>query len=188
MTSAFSIARPYAKAVLQVAKASGMSSFWSQALQQLAIAIQDAQVQSMLKNPFVTNQQLHELLMGFLRVVCGNDVTSSYKQMENFLHLLAEQKRFRLLSAIAELFQEYIAAEAGCLQLTVTSAFAMNHQQQQRIKEKLTEQLQAEVVAEFQVNHHLIGGVSIRSNKWVLDDSVAGNLQRLTGRLLKRIA
>lgn len=184
MTNTLTMARPYAKAAFSVAKSVNQLSLWSKVLHHLSLAAQDVKMKSVLKNPSCTKDQLAELLTSFLCKVSGNGSANDFLAIKNFVKILSEKNRLSLLPSIAELFEENLAKESKYLSLTVTSAFSMDDQQQNQIKEKLSKQLDSALVIDFQIDASLIGGLLIRSGSWVMDGTVKGALTRLKSALM----
>lgn len=169
MADALSIARPYAKAAFEAAKAQHQLSQWSAVLKNLAIASQEKQMQLVLKNPNISKEKSCELLSVF----------ADDKGVQNFLRLLAEKKRLMLLPEVSHVYETMLAKESGYLALTVTSAFEMTAEQQKQTEEKLSKQFNSAVKIEFKVDATVIGGMLVRSENWVMDATILGQLNRL---------
>lgn len=178
------IARPYAKAAFSIAMAAHQLSFWTTVLRQLALAVQDEKMKTLLGNPCVTSDELSEMMCGFLHQICGNGSANGEEKITNFVKLLIEKKRLSILPMIADLFQALVAAHEGYMQVTVTSAFALDDHKKQSVQQMLETQLNSKVVAEFDVNSDLIGGFLVRAGNKVLDGSVQGKLARLKSVLV----
>ena len=180
----FTTARPYAVAAFEAADASNQLSFWSQALKQLAAAVSEPQLRSLIKNPLSTKTQLSDILIGFLHAVSGNGSSKEQESLANFIRLLAEKKRLVLLPDISVLFEEAMAKKSGYLSLVVTSAFDMDDNQRNQTQEKLAKKLNSKLKIVFNVDKKIIGGLLVRSGNWVLDDTVTGKLKRLKSALV----
>ncbi len=184
MTNLPTIARPYAKAAFSAAKSANQLPVWSQALKQLSVIVCDQQMQSILKNPHYTKNQLCDLLSSLLHKTSGNGSSNGFESIENFIKILAEKKRLTLFPDISQLFEEDLAKESGYLSLIVTSAFDMDDSQKRHTQEKLSKQLHSELKINFQVDKNLVGGLLVRSGNWVMDGSVKGKLERLRSSLV----
>lgn len=178
MTSATTLSRPYAAAVFEIAKSANQLSHWADVLKQLSLITQEKQMQSLLKNPAVTTKQMSEIVLDILHVMDSHTIKNNVA-MENFIKILSEKKRLNLLPSIAALFEADYAKELGYLSLTVTSAFALHDAQRKAITEKLSKKLNTEIKIIFLVDEKLIGGLLIRSDTWILDDSIKGRIQKL---------
>lgn len=169
MADALSVARPYAKAAFDAAKADNQLSQWSYALKQLSIASQEKEMQALLKNPNISKEKCCELL----------GIFANEKTLQNFLHLLAEKNRLLLLPDVSILFEAMLAKESGYLALTVTSAFELSEVQQNDVQKKLEKQFNSPTKIEFDVDPALVGGLFVRSETWVMDDTILGKLKKL---------
>jgi F-type H+-transporting ATPase subunit delta len=175
-------ARPYAVAAFEAADAANQLTLWSQALKQLAAAVSDAQLKSLIKNPLCTKTQLSDILIGFLNTVSGSGKEQT--SLTNFIRVLAEKKRLALLPDISTLFEEALSKKSGYLSLVVTSAFDMDDNQKNQTQERLTKKLNSKLNIVFNVDKKIIGGLLVRSGNWVLDDTVTGKLKRLKSALI----
>ena len=179
-------ARPYAAAAFEAAKTANELSLWSNALKQLSLAVADIAFQSAAKNPLCTKKQLADILIGCFHTVCGDGSQNGQQEIENFIRLLANNKRLVLLPGIATLFEEAVAKESGYLSLVVTSAYEMDADQKKHTQTQLTEKLKSKLNIVFNVDKNIIGGLLVRSGNWVLDDTVKGKLRRLKSALSSR--
>ena len=184
MRNTLSIARPYAVAVFSAAKEAKQLPLWSVALKQLAMIMQDQQMQTLLKNPCYTKKQLSDLLVDILHAVSGDGLAVAYAQVENFIRLLAEKKRLLLLPDILDLFEMDVAKESGYLSLIVTSAYLMSDVQKKETQQKLEKQFNSKCKIEFRVDEKLVGGLLVRSGNWVMDGTISGQLARLKSALI----
>lgn len=172
MTNTQSIARPYAKAAFESAKTANQLPMWSLTLKKLSYAAQDKKVQETLKNPNYTKSQLFILFKAILGETINHDI-------DNFLKILSENKRFNLLPDISKLFETDCEKESGYLSLIATSAFALDENKKQDVQKKLSEQFNSTCDITFHIDENLLGGLLVRSGNWVLDGTIKGNLERL---------
>ena len=88
------LARPYAKAVFDLARTSGTLRDWAGRLGAIAAAVQTPQVAGMIGHPRVTRQSLAASLNDALAGVIGADG-------QGFVRLLADNGRLKLAPMIA---------------------------------------------------------------------------------------
>jgi F-type H+-transporting ATPase subunit delta len=69
------------------------------------------------------------------------------------------------------------------IDVEVVSAYSMSEQEQSELKTALDRRLQRTVALETTTDSDLLGGVVIRTEDMVIDDSVRGKLQKLAGTL-----
>jgi F-type H+-transporting ATPase subunit delta len=167
------IARPYARAAFSVAldEASGLAS-WSTMLNLLSSAVVMAPVRRALDNPRLTTAQEASLLLDIM----GEELSDKGK---NFLSVLAEYGRIALLPTIYELFELMKAHHEKTMDVTLTSAFAVSDEDTEKLSEALKKRLQREIHFSATVDKSLLGGVIIKTEDTVIDNSVRGKLQKL---------
>ncbi|GAC1033922.1 F0F1 ATP synthase subunit delta [Pseudomonas sp. No.21] len=176
MAELTTLARPYAKAAFEYAQAHQQLAAWSAMLGLAAAVSQDTTMQQVLKAPRLTSE---EKANTFVEVVGDKfDVPAS-----NFVHILSENSRLVLLPEIANLFELYKAEQEKSIDVEVTSAFALNTEQQDKLAKVLSARLSREVRLHAAEDASLIGGVVIRAGDLVIDGSVRGKLAKLAEAL-----
>ncbi|BCD85586.1 ATP synthase subunit delta [Pseudomonas solani] len=176
MAELTTLARPYAKAAFEYAQAHQQLAAWSAMLGLAAAVSQDTTMQQVLKAPRLTSE---EKANTFVEVV-GEKFDAS---VSNFIHVLSENSRLVLLPEIAELFELYKAEQEKSIDVEVTSAFALNTEQQDKLAKVLSARLSREVRLHAAEDASLIGGVVIRAGDLVIDGSVRGKLAKLAEAL-----
>lgn len=174
MAELITLARPYAKAAFEQARASSSLPAWSQALATAAAVVEQARVAALIASPSLTAARKAEVLIE----VCGEDVLAP--QARNFIRVLAENKRLPLLPQVYELFLAFKAAQEQTVDLELTSAFAVTPEQSEALAEAIGRKLQRTVHVTSTVDAALIGGVVIRTDDLVIDGSVRGRLAKLS--------
>ncbi len=177
MSKQTAIARPYAKALFEIALQQRTISLWSELLQLTTFIIKQPEVQALLDSPHVTAQQCGD----FLLKICQPKLTS---ESENFLKLLAQRDRLAIIPEITELFAVYRAEQEKLAKVRITSALPLNKDEQENLARKLKQRLQREVVLECRVDSSLIGGLIIQADDLVIDGSIRSKLTRLQTQLL----
>ena len=162
------IARPYARAAFEHALDidTGLAK-WSTMLNMLAAAIEAPVVQEALDDPRLTTAEETALLQGIM----GDDLS---EDGHNLLVVLAEYSRLALLPAISELFELLKANHEKTMEVEVASAFEVSEQEKSQLVAALGRMLQRDVSLETTIDKSLIGGVVIKAEDTVIDDSVRG--------------
>lgn len=168
------IARPYARAAFSrgLDQTDGLGS-WSRMLSLLAAAVSEPKVEEALDNPTLTTEDETSLILQLM----GDDLN---QDGQNFVSVLAEYGRLALLPTIAELFELLKANHEKTMDVEVTSAFDLSDQEKIELGAALQRMLQRDINIETQVDKLLIGGVIIRAEDMVIDDSVKGRLEKLS--------
>jgi F-type H+-transporting ATPase subunit delta len=166
------IARPYAKAAFDDARAKKRLGPWSDALHVGAEVVQDERVEQLLSSPHVTPEQLAQLVID----VAGNRLDDDGK---NFVRTLAENRRLAYLPEISALFDKMKDETEGVVDVTVTSATPLDGKQQQTLSEALARKLKRQVRLHLETDPALIGGAVLRAGDTVIDGSLRARLQRI---------
>ena len=173
---ATTIARPYAEAAFKRAAETGKLGQWSDALGLLAAVVQDPAMAGLIANPKLGKAQLVDLVFD----IVGDKLDDEAK---NLVRLLVEYGRLAIAPAVAELFEERKSAQEGTLDVQVTSAFAIDGNQEAALAAALKAKLGREVRITSEQDPELIGGVRIRAGDMVIDGSVRGQLAQLANEL-----
>ena len=169
-------ARPYAKAVFEMARESGNFDVWSDRLQFLSSAVQSPDLASMLDTPNMTHQQRSELL----EKVAGDRLDD---QGRNFVRLISENNRVDLMPDIAGIFDGLKMEAEGEIEAQVTTAFELTGEQSDKIAGALAKRLNRKVRIISTVDSDLLGGAIIRAGDLVIDGSVKGRLAKMSTQL-----
>jgi F-type H+-transporting ATPase subunit delta len=165
-------ARPYAKALFQLALEEGRLPAWSQTLGLLAQAVELPEVAQLIGHPALTRPQLAALLSGALS-------GKLEREGENLLRLLAENGRLALLPLIRREFEAFKAEAERRAEVEITSASPVDAAQQQALTAAVKRRLGMDVHTAWQTDPALVAGAVVRCGDLVIDGSVAGELQRL---------
>jgi F-type H+-transporting ATPase subunit delta len=139
----------------------------------LAAAVSEPRVEEALDNPTLTTEDETSLILQLM----GDDLN---QDGQNFVSVLAEYGRLALLPTIAELFELLKANHEKTMDVEVTSAFEVSDQEKIELGAALQRMLQRDINIETEVDKLLIGGVIIRAEDTVIDDSVKGRLEKLS--------
>ncbi len=176
MADRITIARPYARAAFEQARAHERFAPWSEALQVAAAVVRDPRVQTLLGNPRVTPEQLAQLVTGIAAVPLGDEGA-------NFVRTLAVNRRLAYLPEISALFDTLKDAAQGVAHVTVTSAAPLDASQQRKLAAALHKRLKRTVRLHCEIDPALISGVVLRSGDLVIDGSLRTRLDRIAYEL-----
>ena len=172
MAESTSLARPYARAAFETARANDQLEAWHGGLNLLAAFTRDPQMASVLRHPGVSGQQKIDLLAE----VCEGKLSEN---MRNFLVVIAENRRLALLPAVAGLFAGYRHEHERVVDVTVTTAYELTEEQKTKLSETLTRKLDRRVLLSIESDRSIIGGVLIQAGDTVIDASLRGRLRKL---------
>jgi F-type H+-transporting ATPase subunit delta len=180
------IARPYAQAAFDLAKVGGTLDQWESALNVAGSLLADGRAAKLLSSPKMTDAQRLEFLTGL--VASASNASSvlggGNPHGTNFLKLLLEYDRIAVLPEIAAHFAALKAKVENTVDVTVTSASALDGAQQAAIVAALKKRLGSDVKLKTEVNEKLIGGAVIRAGDVVIDGSLRSRLESLSNALI----
>jgi F-type H+-transporting ATPase subunit delta len=173
MAELSTLARPYAKAAFQFALANDQLHVWSTQLSVASAIVGDATVAKVLDSPSYTAEHLAATVVG----VAGDSLGV---EVQNFVSVIAENKRLALLPEISSLFEQFKASQEQSVDIEVVSPYELGEATQQKLSDALAVKLNRSVNVSTTLDASLIGGVLIRAGDTVIDGSVRGRLNKLT--------
>lgn len=172
------IARPYAQAVFDLAKAGNNYDDWSRALAWLSTIAGDDQIQELAQNPKVDDESLVRLFED----IAGEQL---FGEAGNFLRLVVANDRLFVLPHIATQFEVMRAEAEGTIEAELISARTVTDEQQAALASSLSRKLGREVSLRVVEDPDLIGGAVLRAGDLVIDASVKSRLQKLGANLAR---
>ncbi|RVU85430.1 F0F1 ATP synthase subunit delta [Leucothrix sargassi] len=176
MSELTTAARPYAKAVFEIAEASGSLDSWSEQLALMASIVTAEGSAELLDNPKATATQKVD---AFVEVASGN----LSEQSVNLLKSLGENNRFALLPDMASLFEELKSESQGEVDGELIAAAEVSQEQESAIVTALEKRLGRKVKLVTKIDESLLGGAVIRVGDLVIDGSLQGRFQTMKANL-----
>jgi F-type H+-transporting ATPase subunit delta len=176
MSELTTAARPYARAAFDVANKHGAQQEWTDMLAFISTVAHDPTMTALLDSPGLSQTQSAEMFIA----VCEDKID---QRVKNFIKLLAENDRIKLLPEIAALYEHYRAEAEGSIDAEVISASETSDAQLTKIAASLKTRLGKEVRLTSRVDPTLIGGAIIRAGDMVIDGSLSGRLSKLSTTL-----
>ncbi|UDG82696.1 F0F1 ATP synthase subunit delta [Candidatus Vallotia lariciata] len=177
MTELVTIARLYAKALLDIASTNRVS--WITLVQELSQIVYFPEVLSVVSNPKMKCQQIVDLLLSELK-----SPLKSVPAARNFVQMLVENHRVRLLPEIATQFSALDNTEEGLTNVTIESAFSLDGDKLSKLVVALERKFQRKLKPILKLNPALIGGVRVTVGDEVLDTSVRARIADMQAALI----
>ncbi|ATB35145.1 ATP synthase delta chain [Cystobacter fuscus] len=177
-----SIARRYARALLDVATETGRADAVSEQVSTFAKLVADnRELADILLNPAYTREQR-------LRVVEALIKASGTLEpaLVNTLRLLVDRNRLAYLPDIARLYRDMADAQAGRLRGHVTSAIPLSKDTLQTLSGTLQALTQRNVVLEPRVDPNVLGGVAAQVGSLLYDGTLRTQLEQMRRELKQR--
>lgn len=177
------VARPYARAIFDIAKAAGDLAGWSEALAAAASVADDESARAFLNRPELGVAERADFLGSVANDLPGASVLGS-AEGRNLLRLLSENDRLGVLGEISRQFDELKAEQENKVRVRLVAATAVDQGTADKVAAALSAKFGRTVELVLEVDESLIGGAVIRAEDRVIDDSLRTRLTRLAGTLV----
>jgi F-type H+-transporting ATPase subunit delta len=172
MSQAITAARPYAQAAFDEALQKGDLKGWSGMLQVATEAVSHKDMQAVIRSPQLGVHKVAEVMLA----ICGDTLRGN---AQNFIKILAENKRLQVLPEILVLFEALRAEAEKSVDVLVSSAMELSEAQKQKITATLKIKMGREINLSCETKSELLGGIVIRAGDKVIDGSARTRLSEL---------
>ncbi len=182
MAETGTLARPYARAIFELARDDGSLTEWSVALEAVSHVVENAEAKAFLSRRELDN----EARVTFLVSVCGETGGGQLLGSErgrNLLRLLAENRRLEVLPEISNRFEVLKNRAENTITVRLVTAAGVEESVVSRIGAALERRLGRAVELELQEDPELLGGAVIHAEGQVIDGSVRSRLTELAGAI-----
>lgn len=169
------IARRYAEAVFELARANSTFDRWSTELAEIAQLQRDPRVGKLLASPAVGISAKEAVLVHFSG--------EWSREAGNLARLLLHKGRFPLASQIADHYRQLVNKLHGIATAEVVSAVPLSQEEIRAVATKLSDMTGRTVIVESSVDPSIIGGIVARVGDELIDASVKGRLEALKRQL-----
>lgn len=167
----------YAKAILELANQNGTTDKVNSDMTLLQDAWkQSKDLQVFLTNPVIKQEMKRNALLEVF--------PQAQKETNALFELLYQNKRFDILFAITQKFQELLLVQNGIVKATVTTAIPMTAELEKQVLEKAKQMTSHQVVLDHKVDESIIGGFILRVGDQQLNASVASRLQEIKREII----
>ena len=173
-----SMARRYAKALVEVAATTGDLETVRQELADFAEVLRDhREFRLFVENPSVLRRDKTTLFEQVVAMPGFRPLTTT------FLRILLEAGRLGALESILRAYVALVDEHLGRVKAVVTTAAPLPAEQQDRLRQRLTQVTGKQVYLEIQDDPSILGGLITQIGSLVYDGSVRTQLVRLGGQL-----
>ena len=173
------VARRYAKALVELAEKEGRLDEVGEEPGGIAsVLLQSEELRLLLLNPAVVKS----LKGGILRELTSRLSLSSL--VVKFLNLLLQKGRMGDLDGIFRVYRDLADSLRNRVRARVRSAFAFSAEEEEALRQRLSELTGKKVILEVETDPNLLGGLSAQVGSSVWDGSIRKGLENLRGRIL----
>ncbi len=173
MSELTTAARPYARAVFEMAKESKTLADWSESLSFMGAMAGNTEVTALLETPKMAKKAGAD---AFIQL-CDDKLDD---KAQNLVKTLAENGRIKLFPEISVLFEVLKDEAEGSVEAIVTSAKKLTKAEEKSIEAALKKRLGREVKLKVSIDKALLGGAIIKAGDLVIDGSIQGRLKKMT--------
>ncbi|MFW6256567.1 MAG: ATP synthase F1 subunit delta [Bacillota bacterium] len=101
----------------------------------------------------------------------------------NFVFLLIDKRRVYFIQSIIDKFRELLNEDEQILEVEVTSAMELDESLKQKLKDKLNQLLDYNLILHDYCDPSLIGGLKLKINDYVIDGSLKNKLESLREKM-----
>lgn len=175
------IAKPYAKAIYQIASSDNSFESWQHSLDILGAIATDSDSQNLISSPSVNDAKKIDFINKAFASINGNDANEKEK---NLISLLVANNKILASQSIANLFGDFVS-EVGKSgkKITVFSAYELSADEKDKLSADLKQKFATEITLETMVDTSLVGGVVIKDGDKVIDLSISASVEKLAACL-----
>lgn len=168
------VAKRYARALYDLGMEEGLNDKILEDMKKVSEVIKESQeFRAMMESP------LYDIILKkrVLKSVISKISLTEY--LGNFLNILLDKDRFKLLDEILEAYTVMLDEASGRVRAQIKSATELSDEQMQRIKKTMSGLMKKEVDVDVAVDPSLIGGLVAEVQGMIYDGSVKTQLSKL---------
>lgn len=172
MANITTIARPYAKAVFELARQTGSFAHWSRMLEFLTLVVHNKQANKLIRNQAIMPQTKAD----FINTIAPDQLNSDG---QNLVKELAHNRRLLIIPVLYKLFDDMRKEFEHRVTLQVFLASELEKTEIAKLRDDFAKLVQGEVTLLPEIDPSLIGGGKLKIGDRVLESSIKGSLQQL---------
>lgn len=177
-----SIARRYARALLEIGKETGKTdAFLSELTSFDKSCLDHGQLLSVLGNRFLPVGSRLQIL-GTIAQKLSLSVT-----VANFLRLLLRKSRMALLPQVTEIYRAFVFKLQNRVEVKVTSAKALSAEVLKQLEEVLARKTGKGIVLESAIRPEVLGGLSVEVEGMIYDGTILSQLNGMELEMKKTV-
>lgn len=166
------LARPYAKAVFEIAGQANAYDQWSQWLSIFAMIAEDPIMWHLLQDRTIDRGEV----ANFFLSICEQGLNETAK---NFILALADYRRLKLLPEIKALFTQFRSDKENTIAVQFASVVVLTKEEENKFKKMLEHCFNRTVKMHCSIDNKLLGGFVARAGNYVVNGSMQQQLINL---------
>ena len=177
------VARPYAKAVFDVAASSGALAEWSGFLKQCSSLLENNEIKALIKTPGLNKKIVAEVFYDIATLRLEADDPNK-KQFLNLIQTLSGNGRLNIMKELHKQYDLKKRESEKTTEVTLTTAAPVDEKELKTITQALEKSLGNKVDLIVIIDKSLIGGAIIQTGDHMIDGAVSTQLKSLTRFLI----
>ena len=173
------LGRRYAGSLISIGQKDGQFERYGKEIGAAAQMLGHKQIWASFTSPLLPNQAKVEIIDELAKR------SGWSKTVSNFMKVLIEKKRIKLLPSIVDAYTDLADDAAGRTHAMVHSATPLDDATKARLTQKLVTMLGKQVILEAEQESSLIGGVKVTVGSKVYDGTIRGQMSRMKDLLIK---
>jgi len=173
------VANRYARALIDVLYPENAEAGVQQLRDFISLLNDQQDARRFLENPTIAGERRRRLLKEIF------DALNLERRVANFIGILVDRDRLPILEEIIQAYQKLLDERLGIVRARVTSAYLLDHSEQQRLAARLEQATGKQIRMEVTVDPSLIGGVVAQVGSTIYDGSVRQQLEAFKTRLVE---
>ncbi len=141
------------------------------------ITSQSKDLVQVMENPAIDDKTKYEIIDSVFSGQINNKII-------NFLKVLIDKKRFNELDNIIQAYSDELDKINNIKRVEVVSAVELTDEQIKKLTEKLQNKLQKNIIISREINKDIIGGLVIKIDDDVIDNSLKNKLESLSKNII----
>jgi F-type H+-transporting ATPase subunit delta len=167
----------YAEALFELAREAGSLSLVKEELVAVKKVLDgNERLKDIVFHPGINKDEKKQIMLQ----VFGTQLS---KTTMNFLMLIIDKKRERIIGQICEIFAEKADDAQGIKKITVETAYPLDPGEKEKLTGQLERAMKAKLVVDARVNAGMLGGIIIKERMRLIDASVIQFLKSLKTKL-----
>ena len=169
----------YAKALYAVAQKANSVPKTSLAINQLCDCIKDiSELNHLLSSQRIDKDTKKRVISNIFENICN-------KIEFDLIMILIDNNDISLLNDISKKYNYLAKLNSDEMNATITSSVELSHDELDKIKDKIRKVTGKKVNLESQVDSNLLGGIKLRSENIIIDNSLKFRLNKIKESLIK---
>ena len=177
------IARPYAKAVFELAASSGTLTEWSEFLKGCSELLNNNEIRALIKAPGQNKKKVAEVFYDGVNLGVETH-HSNRKQFLGLIQILSGNSRLNIMNELHKQYNQKKRESEKTTEVTLTTAIQTDEKELKKITHTLEKKLGNKVDLKVIIDKSLIGGAVIQTGDHMVDGAVSTQLQSLNRFLI----